>query len=206
LSLSHITNYRTQVRLPDQQKLLGFFIFISYIIEKMSTVRFIADLHFGHENMARHRGFASAAEQDEYIVSQWNGTVHKRDITYILGDVTMEKANYDILDRLNGRKHVVLGNHDKLAHTAKLMQHVDSVAGMIQYKGLFLTHCPIHTMELDYRVKYNIHGHIHEKYVERDFKMFGITFFKRIDRRYICVSCEQVNYTPKTLKELGINR
>lgn len=172
----------------------------------MSTVRFIADLHFGHENMARHRGFASAAEQDEYIVAQWNKTVHKRDITYILGDVTMEKANYDILDRLNGMKRVVLGNHDKQEDTAKLMPHVNSVAGMVQYKGIFLTHCPIHPMELDYRVRYNIHGHIHGKLVERDFKLFGITMFKRVDRRYICVSCEQVNYTPKTLKELGITR
>jgi calcineurin-like phosphoesterase family protein len=172
----------------------------------MSTVRFIADLHFGHENMARHRGFASAAEQDEYIVAQWNKTVHKRDITYILGDVTMEKANYDILDRLNGMKRVVLGNHDKQEDTAKLMPHVNSVAGMVQYKGIFLTHCPIHPMELDYRVRYNIHGHIHSKLVERDFKLFGITMFTRVDRRYICVSCEQVNYTPKTLKELGINR
>jgi calcineurin-like phosphoesterase family protein len=184
---------------------VSFFILILKK-NKMSTVRFIADLHFGHENMARHRGFASAAEQDEYIVAQWNKTVHKRDITYILGDVTMEKANYDILDRLNGMKRVVLGNHDKQEDTAKLMSHVNSVAGMVQYKGIFLTHCPIHPMELDYRVRYNIHGHIHSKLVERDFKLFGITMFTRVDRRYICVSCEQVNYTPKTLKELGINR
>jgi calcineurin-like phosphoesterase family protein len=156
--------------------------------------------------MARHRGFASATEQDEFIVAQWNKAVHKRDVTYILGDVTMEKAHYDILDRLNGRKHVVLGNHDKLAHAAKLMQHVDGVAGMVKYKGIFLTHCPVHPMEMDYRIKYNIHGHIHEKLVEQDFKLFGITMFKRVDRRYICVSCEHVNYTPKTLKELGITR
>jgi len=172
----------------------------------MSTVRFIADLHFGHENMAKKRGFASAADHDEHIVQAWNRTVHKRDITYILGDVTMEKANYDILDRLNGRKYVVMGNHDKIAHTRKLLEHVDSVAGMLQYKGIFVTHCPIHPMEMDYRVKWNIHGHIHEKLVERNFTLFGLTLFKRVDRRYVCVSCEQVNYTPKTLAELGITR
>jgi calcineurin-like phosphoesterase family protein len=154
--------------------------------------------------MAKHRGFASSAEQDEYIVAKWNSVVLKRDITYILGDVTMEKANYAILDRLNGRKIVVGGNHDKPNHSRKMLEHVDSVAGMVQYKGLFLTHCPIHPMEMDYRVKYNIHGHIHSKFVERDLKIFGITLFKRVDRRYICVSCEHVDYTPKTLKELGI--
>jgi calcineurin-like phosphoesterase family protein len=156
--------------------------------------------------MARHRGFASAAEQDEYIMTQWNKTVHKRDITYILGDVTMEKANYDILDRLNGRKHVVLGNHDRMTHTVKLMQHVDSVAGMVQYKGLFLTHCPVHPMEMDYRVKYNIHGHIHEKVVMKDVYEWGYKKDPIPDERYICVSCERVSYTPKSLIELGINR
>lgn len=172
----------------------------------MSVVRFIADLHLGHENMARHRGFTSAVEQDEYIVKQWNSVVTKRDLTYILGDVTMEKADYSILDQLNGRKIVVGGNHDKPNHSRKMLEHIDYIAGMIQYKGIFLTHCPVHPMEMGYRIKYNIHGHIHEKLVEYDFKLFGITLFKRVDRRYICVSCEQVNYTPKTLAELGIKR
>jgi calcineurin-like phosphoesterase family protein len=117
----------------------------------------------------------------------------------------MEKANYDILDRLNGRKHVVLGNHDRMAHVVKLMQHVDSVAGMVQYKGLFLTHCPVHPMEMDYRVKYNIHGHIHEKVVMKARDNWG-EIEMVVDERYICVSCERVSYTPKSLIELGINR
>jgi calcineurin-like phosphoesterase family protein len=172
----------------------------------MAVVRFIADLHFGHENMAKHRGFPSAEEQDEFIVSQWNKTVSKRDVTYILGDVTMEKANYDILNRLNGKKYVILGNHDKIGHTRKLLEYVDSVAGMTQYKGIFLTHCPVHPMEMGYRVKYNIHGHIHDKLVMYPVTLFGFKLFTRVDKRYICVSCENVNYTPKTLEQLGIKR
>jgi calcineurin-like phosphoesterase family protein len=172
----------------------------------MSKVRFIADLHLGHKNMALKRGFTTVEQHDGYIIEKWNSVVHKRDITYILGDVTMEKAEYDILNRLNGKKYVVLGNHDKLGHTRKLLEYVDSVAGMTQYKGVILTHCPIHPMELEYRFNKNIHGHIHEKLVERDFTLFGIPLFKRVDKRYICVSCEHVNYTPKTLEELGIKR
>jgi len=173
----------------------------------MSTVRFIADLHLGHENMAKHRGFSSADDQDEHIVNQWNSVVNKRDVTYILGDVTMESIKpYPTLDRLNGRKIVVGGNHDKPNHTKELLKHVETVAGMIQYKGIFLTHCPVHPMEMNYRIKHNIHGHIHEKLVEYEFRLFGIKLFSRVDRRYHCVSCEQVNYTPKTLNEIGITR
>ena len=173
----------------------------------MATVRFIADLHLGHTNLALHRGFSTVEEHDEYIIEKYNSVVHKRDVTYILGDITMENSkSYHLLDRLNGIKHVVMGNHDRRQDVKKLLEHVDSVTGAIKYKGIFLTHIPVHPMELDYRVKRNVHGHIHEKFVERDFKLFGISMFKRVDRRYQCVSCEQVNYTPKTLEELGIHR
>jgi calcineurin-like phosphoesterase family protein len=115
----------------------------------------------------------------------------------------MEKsAPYELLNRLNGIKHVVLGNHDRRQDVKKLLEYVESVAGMIQYKGVMLTHCPIHPMELDYRFNKNIHGHIHEKQVLLDAPLLRLI----PDERYICVSCERVDYTPKTLEELGIKR
>ena len=180
----------------------------------MSKVRFIADLHFGHNNMAVKRGFKSAKEHDNHIVDCWNNVVKKRDITYVLGDVTMEKqTNYHFLDKLLGSKIVVLGNHDMKNHVPGLLKHVTSVAGMIKYKSrefrksMFLTHCPIHPSELDTRVALNIHGHIHEKTINickvinpLGEKPYAETSIK--DKRYICVSCEQVDYTPKLLSEL----
>jgi calcineurin-like phosphoesterase family protein len=172
----------------------------------MSTVRFIADLHIGHESMAKKRGFATVEEHDEHIIKLWNQVVAKRDVTYILGDLTMEKSNYDFLNRLNGKKRVVAGNHDMPAHTKNLFDKVESISGIVQYKGIFLTHCPVHPMEMDYRIKKNIHGHIHEKRVMKSIKIFGFTLFSRPDNRYICVSCEHVNYSPKTLVELGVAR
>lgn len=164
----------------------------------MSIVRFIADLHLGHTNMATRRGFATVEEHDEHIIASWNSVVDKRDVTYILGDVTMEKkASYALLDRLNGVKHVVLGNHDRRQDVPHLLQHVTSVAGMIQYKGIILTHCPIHPMELEYRFPRNIHGHIHDSQV-----LLLDSCFDEPDLRYICVSCERVDYKPKSLTEL----
>jgi calcineurin-like phosphoesterase family protein len=173
----------------------------------MSIVRFIADLHLSHENMAKRRGFSTVEEHDEHIIAQWNSVVNKRDVTYILGDVTMEKSSpYPLLDRLNGIKHIVLGNHDRRQDVPHLLQHVESVGAMIQYKGVMLTHCPIHPMELDYRFKYNIHGHIHDKVVTKDIYEFGYKTDTVPDERYICVSCERVDYLPKTLEDLGIKR
>jgi calcineurin-like phosphoesterase family protein len=168
----------------------------------MSTVRLIADLHLSHQNMATRRGFSTIEEHDEHIIEKWNSVVHKRDVTYILGDVTMEKsAPYHLLDRLNGLKHVVMGNHDRRQDVRKLLEHVESVAGMVQYKGVILTHAPIHPRELEYRFPVNIHGHIHDNQV-----MKMLDGWEEIDERYICVSCERIDFTPKSLEELNIKR
>ena len=168
----------------------------------MSIVRFIADLHLSHQNMATRRGFSTIEEHDEHIIAKWNSVVNKRDVTYILGDVTMEKsAPYPLLDRLNGIKHIVLGNHDRRQDTKKLFEYAESIGGMLQYKGIFLTHCPIHSDELNYGIVKNIHGHIHDKVV-----MKMLDGWEVVDDRYFCVSCERVDYIPKSLKDLGIER
>jgi len=172
----------------------------------MSKVHFIADLHFGHINMALKRGFATVEEHDEYIISQWNKKVHKRDVTWILGDVTMESSKpYPLLNRLNGMKKVVLGNHDRPSDIPELLKYVQAVAGMIRYKGIWLTHCPVHERELEFRVPRNIHGHIHEEQIMQ-LESFGFKDEWVPDVRYHCVSCEHVDFTPVTLEELGITR
>lgn len=158
----------------------------------MSKVFIISDLHLGHKSMALHRGFSSVEEHDETIVRNWNNVVGKRDLVKILGDITMEKAtHYPMLDLLNGRKQVVGGNHDKATHMRELLKYVDSVVGMERYKGCFLTHCPIHPSELE-RVKYNLHGHVHEKSLP--------------DSRYINTSCEALGYIPIEFKKLISDR
>lgn len=172
----------------------------------MSKVRFIADLHLGHTNMALKRGFATVEEHDEYIISQWNKKVSKRDITWILGDVTMESSkSYPLLNRLNGMKKVVLGNHDMMKDIPALLQYVQGVSGMVSYKGIWLSHCPVHERELEFRVPRNIHGHIHEEQIMQ-LESFGFKDEWVPDDRYHCVSCEHIDYTPVTLEELGIER
>ena len=158
----------------------------------MSTF-FISDLHLGHENMAIKRGFTCADDMNEHIIKCWNSVISKRDLVYILGDVTMEKVrDYPILLELKGEKTVVLGNHDEPQHARELLKYVNKVAGMIDYKGnSILTHCPIHPSQLDYRYSHNIHGHVHENSLD--------------DPRYINVSCEVVDYTPVEYSVL-INR
>lgn len=150
-----------------------------------NKIRFIGDLHFSHLNMAIKRGFKDEKEHDEFIIDKWNSVVNKNDTTWILGDLTMEKKTpYHLIDRLKGIKKVVLGNHDH--HSKDLLSHVNSVFGSIKYEGFIITHIPIHESEIG-RFRGNIHAHTHEN---------------SIGGKYICCSCEQINYTPKTLEEL----
>jgi len=159
----------------------------------------ISDLHFGHKWMAHHRGFQDEFYQDEHIVEQWNKVVHKKDLVYILGDVTMEsKEHYYRFNTMNGRKVVVLGNHHRWQDTAELLKYVDGVAGVISYKGFMLTHIPVHSKELydnDFKTRWrgNIHGHMHEHTLD--------------DKMYFNVSAERLDYTPilftDILKKMG---
>lgn len=173
----------------------------------MSVVRFIADLHLGHINMALKRGFNTVEDHDNHIIECWNSVVNKRDITWVLGDITMEKpTSYPLLKLLSGMKKVVLGNHDRPSDVPELMKYVQCVSGMVNYKGIWLTHCPVHPMELGHRVSRNVHGHIHEHKVMKPVYEYGYRVEDIPDDRYHCVSCENVDYTPKTLEELGITR
>lgn len=174
----------------------------------MCIIRFSADHHFGHESCAKWRGFSNAHDMNELIIERHNSVVKKKDLTYLMGDITMENPKfYPLLDRMNGRKIVIMGNHDLPKHVHLLLNHVESVASMVKYKGIFLTHCPIHPQELEYRVSRNIHGHLHEYNVTKDIiKGTRYTAGEENDSRYNCVSMEHINYTPKTLEELGIKR
>lgn len=174
----------------------------------MSQVRFIGCLHFNHESVAKWRDFENSFYHDELLISHWNRTVHKKDLTYILGDVTMEKSNdYYQLDRLNGRKIVVLGNHDLWQDVPKLLNYVDGVAGMIDYKGFALTHAPIHISEIG-QYKGNIHAHIHHNNKLADFdvnlKYDDIENNPVINtkNRYFCVDAKLIDFKPKTIEEL----
>lgn len=177
----------------------------------MSNVRLIGCLHFGDKNISKYRGFDDEYSHDEHLVDCWNKTVHKKDLTYILGDITMEKSNdYYQLDRLAGRKLVVLGNHDRWQDVKLLLNYVDGVAGMIDYKGFALTHAPIHVSEIG-QYKGNVHCHIHhnnkladfevnESYNDRD------THIISTKGKYFNVDAKLIDYKPKTIEELLKNR
>lgn len=148
------------------------------------SVYIIGCLHLGHENIAKMRGWQSSIHHDAFLVAEWNRVVNKRDKVFILGDVTMENPkSYRILDQLNGIKHVILGNHDSSRDITELLKHVEYISGPVRYKKDFwLTHIPVHPIEFNYRIKCNIHAHIHNVDLN--------------DPRYINVDAHRIKYAP----------
>ena len=78
-----------------------------------------SDLHFGHRNIIRigkGRPFDSIQEHDEALIENWNSVVKPGDLVYVLGDMSIETTIDEIrkpLSRLQGSKHLILGNHDR---------------------------------------------------------------------------------------------
>lgn len=164
----------------------------------MSRVFFIGCLHLGHENIAiKHRGWNNSEDHDNNLISSWNKVVNKKDLVYILGDVTMETSeHYYKLGKLNGRKKVILGNHDKGKDIPELLRYVETVAGMERYKECWLTHCPVHPQELTYRVKYNIHAHIHSQKLNETLLLNSQNWTTNLKSRYFNVDAHEIGYTP----------
>lgn len=152
----------------------------------MPETFFIADTHFGHTNILRfeaaHRPFATVEEMNEALVDNWNATVGHRDTVWHLGDVLFGSGEkLEIIGRLNGRKNLVMGNHDKHG-AAVYLRHFRKVEALWKFDGCLLSHIPVHPSQF-YRYQANIHGHLHSRHV-RDGQ-------DQPDPRYINVSCEQ---------------
>lgn len=161
----------------------------------MSVVRFISDTHFGHTKLIENLRGMTVEEHDNLIINNWNNIVQKKDITYVLGDFCFEdpKLIEHYISKLNGNIRIIGGNHDNRQCCQEFARLGIPVLGCLEYKGFIITHIPVHPTELTRFEKYgqgwkgNIHGHTHSECLEYP---------------YYNVSCEVVNYTPKTLMEI----
>ena len=160
----------------------------------MSRVFFTSDLHYAHDSLCKGLRKMTVRESNELIVANWNSVVNKRDIVYVLGDLTMEKHQpiTELLKKLKGDIRVIGGNHDDIRCCREYMQLGIPVMGVLQYKGFFCTHIPIHPRELDF-CRGNIHGHLHIGGVIDDYGEYSPY---ALGDGYYNVNTELHNYTP----------
>jgi calcineurin-like phosphoesterase family protein len=144
---------------------------------------------------------------DETLIQNWNKVVKPGDIVYHLGDVAMgdRPALGSVMARLNGRKRLIVGNHDDLPWISKggWFQKVTMWRMFPEYNMLF-THVPVHQNSLkiyvaevydeegncgvEQRQLVNVHGHIHQN--------------PSPEGPYKCVCVEQTAYHPVHIEEI----
>lgn len=79
---------------------------------------FTADQHYGHQGVIDFvdRPFSSVSDMDDMMIWKHNERVSRSDDVYMLGDFSIShdlKYLRKIFDKLNGRKHLIIGNHEK---------------------------------------------------------------------------------------------
>jgi len=167
----------------------------------MPAVFLVSDTHFGHAGVCRFtrndgvtklRPWDSVEEMDEAMVKAWNERVRPNDKVYHLGDVVINRKALPIMDRLNGDKVLIRGNHD-IFKDEDYTPYYRSLRGYHVMNGMILSHIPIHPESLG-RFGVNIHGHTHANRVMRDLAVCGRD--NVIDVRYHCVCVEQTDFAP----------
>ena len=167
---------------------------------------YIADTHFDHANIIRHcnRPFETVEQMNETLIENINAIVKNEDDLYFLGDFAFRsKDPLSFAARINGRKHLILGNHDKDQGTAKEPDFLNEFVEYRQYatitdngRRVVLFHYPIVAWDGHFKGSYHLFGHVHNS-VE-------LPWFDAMEGIVNCfnVSAEATGYRPVTLDEL----
>jgi len=138
-----------------------------------------SDQHYGHGRIIEYanRPFSCAEEMNEVMIKRFNERVKPEDTTFIIGDFCFKhpvvddviaggrplKAN-QWLERLNGTKIIIRGNHDNNNSTKTIINCIH-----ITYAGqrINLVHKPEHA-NMNFPI--NLVGHVHDKWKFQEYQ------------------------------------
>ena len=145
----------------------------------------VSDTHFNHKNIIKFTGndgslirpgftskktntfvsFTDIDQHNEMLVDNWNSDIGQFDKVYFLGDF----GDISFAKRLNGKKRLILGNHDNMTDKYDLVKYFDQIMVSRIFttefvRPIMMTHYPVHKDERGRAPRYvNVHGHTHEK-------------------------------------------
>lgn len=154
---------------------------------------FTSDTHFGHAGIIDScmRPFADIAEMDRFMIEAWNSVVTPADDVWFLGDFAhrceLEHAR-TIFDKLNGRKSLVVGNHDAMVldfpWASKHLMHTAHIDG----QATFMCHYPLREWPGSHAGVLHLFGHSHSRMPS--------------SRQCIDVGVDNIGFVPETLAQL----
>ena len=138
---------------------------------KGENLYFTADSHFNHANIIKfcNRPFNNVEQMNETLIDNWNQVVGKDDIVFHLGDFCLGGAAEwtKLLDRLNGKIYLILGNHDLKNFRQGFIQRFEHVALQmfitVDKQKMYLSHYPFLCFEGGYKDVWQLFGHVHTR-------------------------------------------
>lgn len=171
------------------------------------NIWFTSDTHAWHNRILdfcrNTRRGESAEEMTELIIDQWNSQVGKNDRVYHTGDFSFGGKDkvLDFASRLNGKIHLVLGNHDSMIKkNVEISSYFESVQ---HYKTLkvnehrfILFHFPLAEWWDCHKGTIHLHGHVHggkdNIQYQQKFKIMDIGIDSRNDDKMALFHIDEV--------------
>lgn len=185
---------------------------------------YTSDLHLGQDSILqtgrfKERPFNTQEEMWRVMIDNWNEKVRKSDDVYILGDIggyTLDQMRIEVIDKLRGRKHLILGNHDMLSpdikrrfvEIANYKEITDKSSG--KNVRLALSHYPIFIWNEMFKGRVLLYGHLHNTRDEYLFQKALLEYNKdrcgafgiEKDAAAYNVGCMLWGYTPMSYEEI----
>jgi len=179
----------------------------------MSKKFYIADWHYGHKNVIAYdnRPFKSVEDMNEELIRRWNEAVSAGDLVYILGDMFWCKPAdaIPVLNKLNGQKILVKGNHDmtgKHDFGNKFVKITDYLEVEDAGRKVVLSHYPIPFFKNHSYGWYHLYGHVHSSFewnmVENLSSQISCLYDKPHQMYNVGAMMSWMDYTPRTLDEI----
>ena len=170
---------------------------------------FTADSHIGHRNIIKYcqRPFSDVEDMNKTLISNWNKVVGINDYVFHLGDFSVGGAAEwtSLIDCLNGRIFLVLGNHDMNNVDQGFMRRFEDVSMQmlisIGKQRVYLNHYPFLCYGGVYRGTWQLFGHVHTSSCMSglDGPRLQMLFPRQYD-----VGVDNNNYTPISFEEVEV--
>lgn len=146
----------------------------------MKKIFFTSDHHFYHSKILEYskRDFDSIEQMNNEMIYRWNNVVDNDSTVYHLGDISLgdKKQTKDVLERLNGKIHLIWGNHDR--SSMKNKWRFESIKGLNiikipdndtpkGFQQIVLCHTSFQVWIGMHRGSWNLYGHSHGSLKER---------------------------------------
>lgn len=152
------------------------------------TIWASSDWHLGHANIIKYcdRPWKNVVDMNAGLIANHNKLVAPNDDVYLIGDLCMGrvKETIHLLHHFNGRKHLVLGNHDyrlesnkEFARNFIWIRHYHElvVKSDDDNKQKFvMSHYPMSSWNGSFHGSVMLHGHVHGSENSSDRRIYDV--------------------------------